>query len=207
MNEEKEIQQNFFLSLHMSSSHKIIIITAPSGAGKTSITKHLLKTFPDKLAFSISAATRQKREYEKDGVDYYFMSVDDFKEKIQHNAFVEWEMVYEGKYYGTLKSEIHRIWKEEKVPLLDIDVQGAVHVQQEHREQSLSIFIEPPSVDELKKRLSSRGTETPESLATRLNKATYELSFKDHFNKVIVNADLEKACKEAVDIISDFLAS
>ena len=188
-------------------NHKIIIITAPSGAGKTSITKHLLKTFPDKLAFSISAATRQKREYEKDGVDYYFMSVDDFKEKIQHNAFVEWEMVYEGKYYGTLKSEIHRIWKEGKVPLLDIDVQGAVHVQQEHREQSLSIFIEPPSVDELKKRLSSRGTETPESLATRLNKAAYELSFKDHLNKVIVNADLEKACKEAVDIISDFLAS
>jgi len=188
-------------------NHKIIIITAPSGAGKTSITKHLLKTFPDKLAFSISAATRQKREYEKDGVDYYFMSVDDFKEKIQHNAFVEWEMVYEGKYYGTLKSEIHRIWKEGKVPLLDIDVQGAVHVQQEHREQSLSIFIEPPSVDELKKRLSSRGTETPESLATRINKATYELSFKDHFDKVIVNADLEKACKEAVDIISDFIVS
>ena len=191
----------------MSSSHKIIIITAPSGAGKTSITKHLLKTFPGELAFSISAATRQKRNYEKDGVDYYFMSVDDFKEKIQQNAFVEWEMVYEGKYYGTLTSEIHRIWQEGKVPLLDIDVQGAVHVQQEHREQTLSIFIEPPSVDELKKRLSGRGTETPESLATRINKATYELSFKDHFDKVIVNADLEKACKEAVDIISDFLAS
>ena len=191
----------------MSSSHKIIIITAPSGAGKTSITKHLLKTFPDKLAFSISAATRQKREYEKDGVDYYFMSVDDFKEKIQHNAFIEWEMVYEGKYYGTLISEIHRIWKEGKVPLLDIDVQGAVHVQQEHREQTLSIFIEPPSVDELKKRLNSRGTETPESLDTRLNKATYELSFKDHFDKVIVNDDLEKACKEAVNIVSTFLSS
>jgi len=189
------------------NNHKIIIITAPSGAGKTSITKHLLKTFPDKLAFSISAATRQKRDHEKDGVDYYFMSVDDFKEKIQHNAFVEWEMVYEGKYYGTLKSEIHRIWKEGKVPLLDIDVQGAVHVKQEHREQSLSIFIDPPSVDELKKRLSGRGTETPESLATRVNKATYELSFKDHFDKVIVNDDLEKACKEAVDIISDFIAS
>jgi guanylate kinase len=191
----------------MSSSHKIIIITAPSGAGKTSITKHLLKTFPGELAFSISAATRQKRNYEKDGVDYYFMSVDDFKEKIQQNAFVEWEMVYEGKYYGTLTSEIHRIWQEGKVPLLDIDVQGAVHVQQEHREQTLSIFIEPPSVDELKKRLNSRGTETPESLATRLNKATYELSFKDHFDKVIVNDDLEKACKEAVDIISGFIAS
>ena len=191
----------------MSSSHKIIIITAPSGAGKTSITKHLLKTFPGELAFSISAATRQKRNYEKDGVDYYFMSVDDFKEKIQQNAFVEWEMVYEGKYYGTLTSEIHRIWKEEKVPLLDIDVQGAVHVQQEHREQTLSIFIEPPSVDELKKRLNSRGTETPESLDTRLNKATYELSFKDHFDRVIVNDDLEKACKEAVNIVSTFLSS
>jgi guanylate kinase len=191
----------------MSSSHKIIIITAPSGAGKTSITKHLLKTFPGELAFSISAATRQKRNYEKDGVDYYFMSVDDFKEKIQQNAFVEWEMVYEGKYYGTLTSEIHRIWQEGKVPLLDIDVQGAVHVQQEHRDQTLSIFIEPPSVDELKKRLNSRGTETPESLDTRLNKATYELSFKDHFDKVIVNDDLEKACKEAVNIVSTFLSS
>jgi len=189
----------------MSLSHKIIIITAPSGAGKTSITKHLLKTFPNKLSFSISAATRQKREHEKDGVDYYFMSVDDFKEKIQNNAFIEWEMVYEGKYYGTLISEIHRIWEEDKVPLLDIDVQGAVHVQQEHREQSLSIFIEPPSVDELKKRLSGRGTETPESLATRLNKATYELSFKDHFDKVIVNDDLEKARKEAEMIVRSFI--
>ena len=189
----------------MSSSHKLIIITAPSGAGKTTITKHLLKTFPDKLVFSISAATRQKRSYEKDGVDYYFMSVDDFKEKIQHGAFVEWEMVYEGKYYGTLKSEIHRIWKEEKAPLLDIDVKGAVHVQQQHPEKSLSIFIEPPSVDELKKRLNTRGTETPESIATRVNKAAYELSFKEHFDKVIVNDDLEKACTEAEVIVRSFL--
>jgi len=189
----------------MSSSHKLIIITAPSGAGKTSITKHLLKTFPGKLSFSISAATRQKREYEKDGVDYYFMSVDDFKEKIQRNAFVEWEMVYEGKYYGTLTSEIHRIWKEDKVPLLDIDVQGAVHIQQEHREQTLSIFIEPPSVDELKKRLHSRGTETPESLATRVNKATYELSFKDHFDRAIVNDNLKRACNEAEMIVRSFI--
>ena len=186
-------------------NHKIIIITAPSGAGKTSITKHLLKTFPDRLVFSISAATREKRSYEKEGVDYYFMTVEDFKEKIQRQAFVEWEMVYEGKYYGTLKSEIHRIWKEEKVPLLDIDVKGAVHVQQQHPEESLSIFIEPPSVDELKKRLMGRGTETDESLMTRLNKATYELSFKDHFNKVIVNDDLKRACDEAETIVRSFI--
>jgi guanylate kinase len=188
------------------STHKIITITAPSGAGKTSITKHLLKTFPGELAFSISATTRQKREYEKDGVDYYFMSVADFKEKIQNNSFVEWEMVYEGKYYGTLKSEIHRIWKDNKTPLLDIDVQGAVHVQQQHPEQTLSIFIEPPSVDELKKRLQGRGTESPESLATRLNKAKYELSFKEQFDNVIVNDNLEKAYKEAEKIVSNFQA-
>ena len=190
----------------MSLSHKIIIITAPSGAGKTSITKYLLKTFPDQLTFSISAATRQRRQHEKDGVDYHFLSVEEFKERIKNNSFVEWEMVYEGKYYGTLKSEIHRIWKEGKTPLLDIDVQGAVHVRQQHPDHTLSIFIEPPSVDELKKRLSTRGTETLESLDTRLNKATYELTFKDHFDKVIINENLEKACTEAVGIVSVFLS-
>jgi guanylate kinase len=189
------------------SSHKIIIITAPSGAGKTSITRHLLKTFPDQLGFSISAATREKRAYEKDGVDYHFMTIDEFKEKIQGNAFIEWEMVYEGKYYGTLKSEIRRIWGGGKTPLLDIDVQGALHVQQENPERTLSIFIEPPSVDELKRRLSSRGTETEESLATRVSKSSYELSFKDQFNKVIVNDDLNKACKEAESIVAEFLST
>ena len=191
----------------MPSGNKIIIITAPSGAGKTSITKHLLKTFPGKLSFSVSATTREKRAHEKDGVDYLFMSADEFKEKIQHNAFVEWEMVYEGKYYGTLKAEIHRIWKEEKTPLLDIDVQGALHVQQQHPEHCLSIFIDPPSVEELKRRLNSRGTETAESLQTRINKASYELTFKHHFNKVIINDDLKKACNEAEEIVSTFLSS
>jgi guanylate kinase len=183
---------------------KILIITAPSGAGKTSITKYLMEKFPV-LTFSVSAATRQPRGAEKNGIDYYFISNDEFKYKIQHNEFVEWEMVYEGKYYGTLKSELERIWSAGKVPVLDIDVKGAIHVQQQFNEGTLSLFIEPPSVDELKKRLQSRGTETEESLAARVNKASYELSFKEHFNKTVVNADLSAACQNAEKIVADFL--
>lgn len=187
-----------------SHQNKILIITAPSGAGKTSITKHLMQRFPQ-LAFSVSAATRQPRGSEKNGVDYHFMSEADFKQKIQHNEFVEWEMVYEGKYYGTLKEELQRIWNENKIPVLDIDVKGAIHVQQQYPQTSLSLFIEPPSVAELKKRLQSRGTETEDSLAARVNKASYELSFKEHFNKIIVNDDLEKACIEAELILLGFI--
>ena len=183
---------------------KIIIITAPSGAGKTSITHYLLNKIPQ-LNFSISATTRRPRENEKNGVDYYFLTVEDFKNKINENTFVEWEMVYEGKYYGTLKQEIERIWNEEKIPLLDIDVKGALHVQQQFPDNSLSVFIEPPSVDELKKRLLSRGTETAETLTTRISKAEYEISFKHHFNKIIVNADLQRACEEAEKAIKGFL--
>ncbi|HMU09554.1 MAG TPA: guanylate kinase [Ferruginibacter sp.] len=189
----------------MHSIHqKILIITAPSGAGKTSITHHLMKNFPV-LAFSVSAATRQARGTEKDGVDYYFMSVDDFKQKIQNKEFAEWEMVYEGKYYGTLKSELKRIWALNKVPVLDIDVKGAIHIQQQYPENTLSLFVEPPSVNELKRRLLSRGTETEESLAARINKASYEMSFKDHFNKVVVNDELQRACAEAEQIVGNFL--
>ena len=188
----------------MPIQNKIIIITAPSGSGKTSITHHLMKTFPQ-LAFSISAATRQARGIEKNGKDYYFISEEDFKQKIQHNEFVEWEMVYEGKYYGTLKSELQRIWNEQKVPVLDIDVKGAIHVKQQYPESCITLFIEPPSVGELKKRLESRGTETSESLAARINKAAYELSFKEHFDQAIVNDDLRKACAEATVIIQNFL--
>ena len=185
--------------------NKIIIITAPSGAGKTSITRHLLKTFPEQLAFSISAATRQARASEEHGVDYYFLSLGEFKHKIQQGEFAEWEMVYEGKYYGTLKSELKRSWLNDKVPLLDIDVKGAIHVQQQYPKSTLSLFIQPPSIEELKKRLESRGTETAETLQARVNKASYELSFKDHFDKCIVNDVLERACAETENIVRQFL--
>ncbi|MFZ1527289.1 MAG: guanylate kinase [Ferruginibacter sp.] len=196
----------FFFSLHMAEKfHKILIITAPSGAGKTSITHHLMRRFPQ-LAFSISAATRQPRAHEKNGVDYYFMSEEAFKEKIKQKEFAEWEMVYEGKYYGTLKSELERIWANNQVPILDIDVKGALHVQQRYPVNTLSLFIEPPSVDELMKRLKSRGTETEESLAARISKASYEISFKSHFNEVVVNDDLEKACTDAERLVGDFLS-
>lgn len=184
----------------------IIVITAPSGAGKTSITRHLLVQFPQ-LRFSISAATREARSNEVNGKDYYFMSLEQFRKHIDNNDFIEWEMVYEGKYYGTLKSEIHRIWDEGNVPLLDIDVKGAIHVQQQFIGQALSIFIEAPSIDELRKRLSSRGTETAETLNTRINKASYEMSFKKNFDFEIVNDNLDKARLEAVGVVGDFLKS
>ena len=189
------------------AKNKIIIITAPSGAGKTSITHYLLKKFPQ-LSFSVSAATRPQRKHEVDGKDYYFLSQEEFDAKIDNNEFFEWEMVYEGKSYGTLKSELQRIWDNNQVPVLDIDVKGAIHVQQQfHKNTTLSIFVEPPSVDELRRRLSSRGTETEESLQTRVNKASYEISFKQQFNKIILNDDLEKACLRAQEVISAFLNS
>ena len=188
-----------------SPNKKIVIITAPSGAGKTSITHYLLEKFPQ-LAFSISAATRAPRGNEVNGKDYYFIPLEEFQNKIQKNEFIEWEMVYEGKYYGTLKSEMERLWKEKKCPLLDIDVKGAIHVQQQFPQTSLSIFIEPPSVRELARRLASRGTETEESLQTRVNKAEYEMSFSHHFNHLIVNDDLQEACEEAEKLIGKFLA-
>lgn len=190
--------------MQLASQGKLIIITAPSGSGKTSITRYLINKYP-KLAFSISATTRAPRGEEKDGVEYYFLTVEEFKQRIDHKSFIEWEMVYEGKYYGTLKSELERMWVAGLVPMLDIDVQGAVHVQQRFAGDCLSIFIQPPSIEELRRRLESRGTETPESLETRVNKASYEMSFSHQFNKTILNDDLEKACRETETVIRDFL--
>jgi len=183
---------------------KIILITAPSGSGKTSVVNHLMKKFPQ-LSFSVSATTRQPRNGEKNGVHYYFISEPEFREKIHNKEFLEWEMVYEGKYYGTLKSDIERIWKENKIPVLDIDVQGAIHVQQQYPVNTIAIFIQPPSIEELKRRLKLRGSETDQSLRARLNKSGYEMTFKQHFENIIINENFEKACKEADKIVGDFL--
>ncbi|WP_245950825.1 guanylate kinase [Chitinophaga dinghuensis] len=183
---------------------KIIIITAPSGAGKTTIVKKLLATMPQ-LAFSISASTRQARANEVNGKDYYFISLDEFHQKIEENAFAEYEMVYAGKYYGTLKSELERIWSNEQFPMVDIDVKGALSIKDKYHQDALTIFIEPPSIDALRERLSERGTETQASLEERLAKARYELSFSHEFDKIVVNDVLERAYEEVKGLVTDFL--
>jgi guanylate kinase len=188
-------------------SGKIIIIAAPSGAGKTSVTRHLLAVFPDLLAFSVSCATRQPRGNEKDGVDYYFISPDEFRQRIENDEFAEWEMVYTDKYYGTLKSELNRIWKKGAAPLLDVDVKGGMRIQEKYPGQCLSLFIEPPSIEELERRLRKRGTETEDAIRMRVEKAAYELSFRSHFDKVILNDQLENACREAEEAVRKFLIS
>ncbi len=184
--------------------NKIILVTAPSGAGKTSIIRHLIQKFPQ-LAFSVSATNRKPRSNETEGVDYYFLSEEDFKSKIHHKEFLEWEMVYEGKYYGTLKKEVERIWSLNKVPILDIDVQGAIHVQQQYPVNTFSLFIQPPSEEELRKRLLLRGSETKDSLQARINKSSFEMSFRSYFQHVVVNNEFAKACRDAGEIVKEFL--
>jgi guanylate kinase len=184
--------------------NKIIIITAPSGSGKTTIVKQLLQR-SSKLAFSISACTRTPRPGEVHGKDYYFLTEPEFKVKIEENAFIEWEMVYTGKYYGTLKTEVDRIWSEDKAPLVDIDVIGALNIKSQYAEKSISIFIKAPSVEELRNRLEARGTESPQTLQERLDKAAYELSFAEQFDQIIVNDNLERAIEEALSLIEKFV--
>lgn len=184
---------------------KVIILTAPSGAGKTSITKFLLANYPQ-LAFSVSATTRAPRGAEQDGVDYHFISPAAFEGHINQNDFLEYEMVYEGLYYGTLKSELDRIWNLGKTPVLDIDVKGAIAIQKQLGEQSLSIFILPPSIEVLKERLEKRNTESPEKVQMRLDKAAYEISFSNQFNAVVKNEVLETACTETASLIQDFIS-
>lgn len=185
------------------STGKIIVIAAPSGSGKTTLVKRLLADCKH-LSFSISACTRQPRPGEVHGKDYYFYSEPDFKQLIAEDAFIEWEMVYTGKYYGTLKSELQRIWDSGHSPLIDIDVQGALAIKKKFPEIARTIFIEAPSIEELRKRLSARGTETPQTLEERVAKAEEELTFASQFEKIVINTDLDEATAELMKIVEEF---
>lgn len=184
---------------------KLIIFSAPSGSGKTTIVHHILKKFSDKLEFSISACTREKRPNEVDGKDYHFMAVEEFKQKIKKNEFVEWEEVYQGQFYGTLKSELERIWNSGKHVIFDLDVQGGINLKRSFGRPAYSIFVMPPSVEILELRLKQRQTETPESIAKRVAKARQEIQVADQFDKILLNENLEKVCAEAEKLVSEFL--
>lgn len=183
---------------------KLFIFSAPSGSGKTTIVQSLLKKGLN-LEFSISATTRPKREHEVHGKDYYFLSVDDFKQKIADNEFVEWEEVYENRFYGTLKSELNRIWNENKHVLFDVDVVGGLNIKKQYPQKALAVFVMPPSVEELKKRLTLRSTDSNEDIQTRIDKAEEELRYAGKFDVVIVNDILEKAIQETEQIVLDFI--
>lgn len=183
---------------------KAIIFSAPSGSGKTTIVKHLLQNNPD-LGFSISASTRDKRgRTEENGKDYYFLTPEEFKKKIDNDEFVEWEEVYEGNFYGTLKSEIQRIWDAGKNVIFDVDVMGGLNLKNYFGDKALSIFVKVPSLDVLKERLNDRGTETPESLSRRLFKAKFEMTFADKFDVILVNEDLSTSLAEAQRLYEGF---
>ena len=183
---------------------KLIIFSAPSGAGKTTIVQHLLKVFPE-LEFSVSACSREKRKDETHGVDYYFISVDEFKQKVENNEFVEWEEVYKDNFYGTLKVEIERIWNKGKHIIFDMDVMGGINLKKKFGDIALSIFVMPPSIEHLEQRLKLRETETPESIARRIGKAKKEINTAIQFDKIILNDVLEHALEEAEKMVSDFL--
>jgi guanylate kinase len=183
---------------------KLIIFSAPSGAGKTTIVKHLLTKFPE-LSFSISATTRESRGIELHEKDYYFISKEDFLHKVAHQEFVEFEEVYNGTFYGTLRSEIERIWNADQHVIFDIDVEGGLRLKRKYEEDALAIFVQPPSLEVLIERLSGRGTDSPEKLQERFIKAEKELKYADKFDVILKNYDLETACLEAEKLISDFL--
>jgi guanylate kinase len=183
---------------------KMFIFTAPSGAGKTTIVKHLLAKF-DEIAFSVSATTRAKRDHEIEGKDYYFMSVDAFKEKVSKGQFIEWEEVYFDQYYGTLLSEVDRIWGMGKHLVFDIDVKGAENIKRLYGSRCMSVFVRPPSVNTLIERLVNRNTETAESLEKRISKVKNEMSYENSFDIVLVNDLLDISLKEAEHIVHTFI--
>ncbi len=185
---------------------KAIIFSAPSGSGKTSLVKHLVKEIPE-LGFSISACTRDRRgRHEVHGKDYYFLSQEEFKQKIDEDAFVEWEEVYAGNFYGTLKEEIQRIWDEGRTVIFDVDVKGGLALKKYFGDKALAIFVKVPSLEILEERLKDRGTESEESLSRRLYKAEFEAQFEPQFDVTVVNDDFQKASAEATYLVSEFIA-
>lgn len=188
-----------------SETGKLVILSAPSGSGKTTIMKHIIRDFPQ-LEFSISATSRAPRGEEKHGVDYYFFSGDEFRKAIEQDMFVEWEEVYAGTHYGTLKSEMERIWSSGKSIIFDIDVKGGINLKNIFGRRALSIFIMPPSVEELEKRLVGRGTDSAEAIARRVAKAAIEIEHANSFDVIVVNDDLKLAVKQVEEAITDFLA-
>ena len=182
---------------------KLIIFTAPSGAGKTTIVRHLLKVYPD-LAFSVSATSRERRPKEEEGKDYYFLSAEAFKKKIEEKAFIEWEEVYKNQFYGTLKAEVDRLLSEGKVVVFDIDVEGASNLKKIYKDQALAIFVKPPSEITLLQRLQHRNTESRESLKKRIQKAKRELTYQNNFDRILINDELEQALRDAELIVENF---
>lgn len=183
---------------------KAIIFCAPSGSGKTTIVKHLLSV-DNRLAFSVSACTRMQRANEENGKDYYFLTAEDFKNKISNNEFLEYEEVYGGNFYGTLKSEVDRIWAQNKTVIFDVDVEGGLNIKKYFGKNALAVFVKPPGIAELEKRLRDRSTENEETVKMRINKAIHELSFENKFEKILINDDLENALEEAENIVHEFL--
>lgn len=190
----------------MNQNGKLIIFSAPSGAGKTTIVQHLLKKIPQ-LEFSISATTRKSRGDEKHGKDYYFISKEEFLHRIAKKHFVEFEEVYTGTFYGTLRAEIERIWKKGKTVIFDIDVEGGLHLKRKYDGQALAIFVQPPSLEVLIERLTGRGTDSAEKLKERFIKAEKELKYASQFDIILKNYDLQAACKEAEQLVGDFINS
>jgi len=185
---------------------KLVIFSAPSGAGKTTIVQHLLRQMPE-LEFSISATTRQPRGDEQDGKDYYFISLPEFTHRIAKKQFVEFEEVYTGTFYGTLRTEIERIWAKGKTVIFDIDVEGGMHLKRKYGEQALAIFVQPPSLEVLIERLTGRGTDSSEKLQERFAKAEKELNYAPQFDIILKNHDLETACKEARELVANFIGT
>ncbi|MEM6515535.1 MAG: guanylate kinase [Bacteroidota bacterium] len=184
---------------------KLIVFSAPSGSGKTTIVRHLLQQEELDLEFSISATSRAIRGEEVDGKDYYFLDVEEFKKRIKNEAFLEWEEVYRDNFYGTLKSEVERIWAKGKHVIFDIDVSGGLRIKRKFPEQTLAIFVKPPSIDELKIRLKKRSTESEDKINMRIAKASAELATAPLFDRIVLNENLDEALKESYDLVSNFI--